>query len=161
MNTLTREWNGLANRLLGRGEGLERIDLRGGLAGGSFFGLAVFVGTGNALLAANVWAGAFLCFANILSFDDRRIGLASGFLAALCASGVIGSFFGADVGRLTAFGVFAAVAPAVHMMDTEPGWGRDGRNVLGALWAAGSTALFLAWFLDGHSLSPLGLGVAY
>lgn len=161
MNTLTREWNGLANRLLGGGGRLERIDLRTGFIGGTFFGLAILVGTGNPLLAANVWAGAFLCFANILGFDDRRIGLASGFLAALCASGVIGSFFGPDVGWLTAFGVFAAVAPAVHMMDTEPGWGRDGRNVLGALWAVGSTALFLAWFLDNHSLSLVGLGVAY
>jgi len=161
MNTLTREWNGLVSRLFVGSGRQERIDLRGGLIGGTFFGLAILAGTGNALLAANVWAGAFLCFANILSFDDRRIGLASGFLAALCASGVIGSFFGADVGWLTAFGVFAAVTPAVHMMDTEPGWGRDGRNVLAALWAAGSTALFLAWFLDGHTLSPLGLGVAY
>ena len=161
MNSLTREWNGLASRLLGRGGGLERIDLRGGLAGGAFFGLAVLVGTGNALLAANVWAGAFLCFANILSFDDRRVGLASGFLAALCASGVAGSLFGADVGWLTASGVFAAVAPAVHLMDTEPGWGRDGRNALAVLWALGSTALFLAWFLDGHTLPALGLGVAY
>lgn len=129
-----------------------RIDLYGGLVGGTFFGLAILVGTGNSLLAANVWAGAFLCFANILSFDDRRIGF---------ASGVIGSFFGPDVGWLTAFGVFSAVALAVHTMDTEPGWGRDGRNVLGALWAAGSTALFLAWFLDSHSLTLVGLGVAY
>jgi hypothetical protein len=160
MNTLTREWNGLASRLLGGSGRQERIDLRGGLAGGTFFGLAILAGTGNAWLAANVWAGAFLCFANILGFDDRRVGLASGFLAALCASGAIGSFFGADVGWLTASGVFAAVAPAVHMMDTEPGWGRDGRNALAVLWAAGSTVLFLAWFLGGHSLSPLGLGLA-
>jgi hypothetical protein len=160
MNTLTREWNGLVNRLLA-GSGLqERTDLRAGFIGGTFFGMAVLVGTGNAWLAANVWAGAFLFFANILGFDDRRIGLASGLLAALCASGVIGSFFGEEVGWLTAFGVFAAVAPAVHLMDTEPGWGRDGRNVLGALWAVGSTALFLAWFLESHTLS-LGVGVAY
>jgi len=160
MNTLTQEWNGLVNRLLA-GSGLqERIDLRAGLVGGTFFGIAVFVGTANAWLAGNVGAGAFLFFANVLGFDDRRIGLASGFLAALCASGVIGSFFGEDVGYLTAFGVFAAVAPAVHIMDTEPGWGRDGRNVLGALWAIGSTMLFLAWFLENHSLS-LSLAVAY
>jgi hypothetical protein len=161
MNTLTREWNGLVDRLLAASGRQDPIDLRAGFAGGTFFGLAIFAGTGNAWLAANVWAGAFLYLANILGFDDRRIGLASGFLAALCASGVVGAVFGTDVGWLTAFGVFAAVAPAVHMMDTEPGWGRDGRNVLGALWAAGSTALFLAWFLEGHSLSPLALGMAY
>jgi hypothetical protein len=161
MNTLTREWNGLVSRLFAGSGRQERIDLRAGLVGGTFFGIAILAGTGNAWMAANVWAGAFLCFANILGFDDHRIGLASGFLAALCASGVIGEIFGTDVGWLTAFGVFAAVAPAVHMMDTEPGWGCDGRNVLAVLWAACSTALFLAWFLDGHTLSPLGLGVAY
>ena len=161
MNTLTREWNGLVNRLLAGSRLHERIDLRAGFIGGTFFGIAILAGTGNAWPAANVWAGAFLFFANLLGFDDRRIGLASGFLAALCASGVIGSFFGTDVGWLTALGVFVAVAPAVHTMDTEPGWGRDGRNVLGALWATGSIALFLAWFLENHTLSPLGLGVAY
>lgn len=159
MNTLTREWNGLLNRLLVASGQQDRIDLRSGLVGGMFFGIALFAATANGWLAANVGAGAFLYLANILGFDDRRIGLASGFLAALCASGVLGSFFGEDVGWLTAFGVFAAVAPAVHMMDTEPGWGRDGRNVLGALWAVGSTVLFLAWFLDNHTLSLVGLGL--
>ncbi|PZN75152.1 MAG: hypothetical protein DM484_19440, partial [Candidatus Methylumidiphilus alinenensis] len=88
----------------------------------------------------------------ILRFDDRRIGLASGFLAAICASGVIGSVFNPEIGWLTALGVFVAVAPAVHLMDTEPGWGRDGRNALAVIWATVTIALFLVWFTENHTL---------
>ena len=88
-------------------------------------------------------ASAFLAFSNILRFDDRRIGLASGFLAAICASGVIGSVFNPEIGWLTALGVFVAVAPAVHLMDTEPGWGCDGRNALAVIWATVTIALFI------------------
>lgn len=152
MSSITREWNGLVNRLLSGPGYRESIDLRSGLIGGTFFGLMMLVGTGNTWVAMNVWAGAFLTFANILRFDDQRIGLASGFLAAICASGIIGAVFSPDIGWLTSLGVFIAVAPAVHMMDTEPGWGRNGRNVLAVLWATIATTVFLVWFLENHSL---------
>lgn len=152
MNVVAREWNGLLNRLFNDSKPQESIDLRSGLVGGVFFGLAIFLGSGNAWLATNVWAGAFLTFSNILSFDDRRIGLASGLLAAICASGVVGAAFNPDIGWMTSLGVFVAVAPAVQMMDTEPGWGRNGRNALAALWAAAAIGLFLTWFIRTHSL---------
>ena len=152
MNTLTREWNGLVNRLVSGSGHRENIDLRSGLIGGAFFGLAMLIGTGNYWVAINVCLGAFLSFANILRFDDRRIGLASGFLAAICASGVIGSVFNPEVGWITSLGVFIAVAPAVHLMDTEPGWGRDGRNALAVIWATVTIVLFLVWFTENHTL---------
>ena len=152
MNTLTREWNGIVNRLLSGSEHQTNIDLRAGFFGGTFFGLIMFVGTGNHWLAMNVGVGAFLAFSNILRFDDRRIGLASGFLAAICASGVIGSVFEPEVGWLTSLGVFVAVAPAVHLMDTEPGWGRGGRNALAVVWATITITLFLVWFTENHTL---------
>ena len=152
MNTITREWNGLVNRLCNGQENQERIDLRSGLIGGTFFGLVIFFGIGNAWVAMNVWVGAFLTFANILRFDDQRIGLASGFLAAICASGVIGAVFNPEIGWLTSLGVFVSVAPAVHLMDTEPGWGRNGRNALAFVWAAVTIILFVAWFTETHSL---------
>ena len=156
MNTFSREWNGLVNRLLSESGHQEHIDLRAGLIGGTFFGLAILFGTGNAWVAMNVWAGAFLTFANILRFDDERIGLASGFLAAICASGVIGAVFNPEIGWLTSLGVFVSVAPAVHMMDTEPGWGRDGRNALAVIWAAVTIILFLVWLTENHTpLLPL------
>jgi hypothetical protein len=114
--------------------------------------LVILVGTGNVWLSLNFGFGIFLVAGDILRFNDRAIGLTSGFLAALCASGVIGSFFGPEVGKVTALGLFAAVAPAVHLMDTEPGWGRDGRNFFAVCWAVAMTALFLAWFFDSYSL---------
>lgn len=157
MNTLSREWNGLLNRLLSGPGRKESIDLRSGLIGGTFFGLAMLIGTGNVWIGLNVWAGAFLTFANILRFDDERIGLASGFLAAICASGVIGSVFNPEIGWLTSLGVFVAVAPAVHMMDTEPGWGRDGRNALAVVWATVTIILFLVWFIENHTLYYPGI----
>ncbi|MCX7113942.1 MAG: hypothetical protein NTX45_28490 [Proteobacteria bacterium] len=46
------------------------------------------------------WAHS-LVFANILRFDDQRIGLASGFLAAICASAIIGAAFNPVIGWLT------------------------------------------------------------
>ena len=152
MNTLTREWHGLVNRLFSGSGQQAYIDLRSGLIGGTFFGLAMLIGTGNNWVAMNVWMGAFLTFANILRFDDRRIGLASGFLAAICASGVIGSVFNPEIGWLTSLGVFVAVATAVHLMDTEPGWGRDGRNALAVVWATVTIVLFLVWFTENHTL---------
>jgi hypothetical protein len=145
MNTMTREWNGLINHLFS-GVDHESIDLQAGIIGGTVSGITIFLGTGNAWVAMNVWVGAFLTFANILRFDDQRIGLASGFLAAICASGVIGAVFNPDIGWLTSLGVFVSVAPAVHIMDTEPGWGRNGRNALAVIWAATTIILFLAWF---------------
>ncbi|MCX7108603.1 MAG: hypothetical protein NTX45_00460 [Proteobacteria bacterium] len=152
MNTLTREWHGLVNRLLSESKHQEHIDLRAGLIGGTFFGFVMLIGTGNHWVAMNIGVGAFLAFSNILRFDDRRIGLASGFLAAICASGVIGSVFNPEIGWLTALGVFVAVAPAVHLMDTEPGWGRDGRNALAVIWATVTIVLFLVWFTENHTL---------
>ena len=151
-NTITREWNGLVSRLFSGSGYQDSIDLRSGFAGGTFFGLAILLGTGNTWVAINVWLGAFLSFANILRFDDRRIGLASGFLAAICSSGVIGAVFNPEIGWLTSLGVFISVAPAVHMMDTEPGWGRNGRNVLAVVWATVTIALFLVWFTESHTL---------
>lgn len=49
-------------------------------------------------------------------------------------------------------GAFLAVAPAVHLMDTEPGWGCDGRNALAVIWATVTIALFLVWFTENHTL---------
>ena len=152
MNTITREWNGLVNRLFSGNRAQERTDLRAGFIGGTFFGLALFIGTGNAWVALNVGVGAFLSFANILRFDDQRIGLASGVLAAICTSGIIGSVFSPEIGWLTSLGVFVSVAPAIHMMDTEPGWGRNGRNALAVIWATVAIILFLAWFIENHTL---------
>jgi hypothetical protein len=152
-NAIAREWNGLVNRLINGPEHRESIDLPDGLAGGAFFGLAILIGTGNAWVAMNVAVGASLTFANVLRFDDRRIGLASGLLAAICASGVIGALFNPEIGWLTSLGVFVAVAPAVHIMDTEPGWGRDGRNALAVIWAMVAITVFLAWFLENHALN--------
>ncbi len=152
MNSISREWNGLVNRLLSAPGNQETIELQSGLMAGTFFALAVLFGTGNVWLAMNVWAGAFLTFANILRFDDRRIGLASGLLAAICASGFIGAVFSPEIGWLTSLGVFVAVAPAIHMMDTEPGWGRSGRNALAVVWATVAITLFLVWFLENHTL---------
>jgi hypothetical protein len=127
-------------------------NLVNGFIAGVFFAVVILVGSGNAWLSLNFGFGMFLVVGDILRFDDRTIGLTSGFLAALCASGVIGSFFGPEVGKVTALGLFAAVAPAIHLMDTEPGWGRGGRNFFAVCWAVAMTTIFLVWFFDSYSL---------
>jgi len=130
--------------------------LMNGLIAGVFFSVAILVGSGDAWLAANFGLGMFLVIGDILRFHDRSLGITAGFLAGLCASGVIGSFFGPEIGKVTALGILAAVAPAIHIMDTEPGWGRAGRNVLGVCWSIAMTGVFLLWFFENYSLRMMG-----
>lgn len=154
--SISRELNGLLNPPSKDSQqpssGRKRQDLLNGLIMGGFFTVMMLAGTGNLWLSVNFGFGMFLTIGDILRFDDGGLGLTSGFLAALCASGVIGSFFGPEVGKVTAIGLFVTVAPAVHIMDTEPGWGRGGRNFLAVCWAVAMTVVFFAWFFENYTL---------
>jgi hypothetical protein len=130
----------------------RRENLLNGLIMGSFFTVILLFGTGNVWLSVNFGLGMFLLIGDILKFDDSGLGVTAGFLAALCASGVLGSFFGPEIGKVTALGLLITVAPAVHIMDTIPGWGRGGRNFLAVCWAIAMTAVFLAWFFENYTL---------
>jgi hypothetical protein len=134
----------------------KRSNVINGMIIGVFLAVAMLIGTGNPWLSVNFGFGVFLVVGDILRFDDGRIGLTSGFLAALCASGVIGSFFGPEVGKVTAIGLFVTIAPAVHLMDTEPGWGRGGRNFFAVCWAVAMTVVFLTWFFNNYTLQFMG-----
>lgn len=154
--SITRELNGLTNHpskdIQQQPSTKKRSNLINGMIAGVFFAVMMLVGTGNIWLSVNFGFGIFLVVGDILRFDDGGLGLTSGFLAALCASGVIGSFFGPEVGKVTAIGLFVTVAPAVQLMDTEPGWGRGGRTFFAVCWAVAMTVVFLNWFLDNYTL---------
>ncbi len=134
----------------------KRPNLINGIIMGVFLAMVMLIGTGNPWLSVNFGFGVFLVVGDILRFDDSRLGLTSGVLAALCASGVIGSFFGPEVGKVTAIGLFVTVAPAVHLMDTEPGWGRGGRNFFAVCWAVAMSVVFLTWFFENYTLQFIG-----
>jgi hypothetical protein len=154
--SISRELNGLLNSpskdMQRPSPPPKRRDILNGLIMGGFFTVILLLGTGNLWLSVNFGFGMFLTIGDILRFDDGGLGLTSGFLAALCASGVIGSFFGPEIGKVTAIGLFVTVAPAVHIMDTEPGWGRGGRNFLAVCWAFAMSLVLLAWFFDNYTL---------
>jgi hypothetical protein len=134
----------------------KRSNLISGMIVGVFLAMVMLIGTGNPWLSVNFGFGVFLVVGDILRFDDGGVGLTSGFLAALCASGVIGSFFGPEVGKVTAIGLFVTIAPAVHLIDTEPGWGRGGRNFFAVCWAVAMTVVFLTWFFENYTLHFAG-----